>query len=289
MFLPRAIKRARRTTIASGMKRAVTLLLAIGLASCGGGGDSGQTAAPVAVAPPRPVTQSDLQIAQSIYGGGSRTPNGFYSESAPSGHDYVSTVHLKNSDLGANASQPLYELCTNDWNQALAWSESSAQAAAPYADLVDTNDEPRFFEFGRARRGAPEFYVRARVFKCAYLDRASANLRVTAGAAGQLNQRPLTANDLRTLSEYLWQFTSYNNFGHVVLKSSGDTTVSGLAHTLHLASLERGGFSASCDRIDVVAWRHDVDASSGALELRADTLWSFGARESAGVAELCSG
>lgn len=271
------------------MKRAAILLFAIGLASCGGGGDSAQTSAPAAAAPPRPVTQSDLQIAQSIYGGGSRTPMGFYSESAPSGPGYVSTVHLKNSDLGANASQPLYELCTNDWNEALAWSESSAQAAALYADLVETNDEPRFFEFGRTRRGQPELYQRARVYKCAYLDRTSADLRATAGAAGKLNQRPLTPSDLKTLSEYLWQFTRFNNFGNVVLKSSGETTNAGLAHTLHIGSLTRGGMSASCDRIDVLAWRHDVNASSGALELRADTLWSFGARENAGVAELCAG
>lgn len=272
------------------MKRAATFLIAFGLASCGGGGgDSGQPAAPAAAAPIRPITQSDLQIAQAVFGGGARTPSGFYSESAPASHSYVSTMHLKNSDLGANASQPLYELCTNDWNEALAWSESSAQAAAQYADLVETNDEPRFFEFGRTRRGEPEFYQRARIFKCAYLDRASADLRASAGAAGQLNQRPLTASDLQTLSEYLWQFTRFNNFGHVVLKSSGETTASGLAHTLHIGSLTRGGMSASCDRIDVIAWRHDVNASSGALELRADTLWSFGARDSAGVAELCSG
>ena len=152
---------------------------------------------------------------------------------------------------------------------------------------METNDDARYFEFGRMRQGDPDFYLRARVFKCAYLDRSSADLRSTAGPAGRLNQRPLTATDLRTLSEYLWQFTTYNNFGHAVIKSAGATTATGLSHTLHIANLVRGGVSASCDRIDIVSWMHALDATSGDLQLDMQTLWSFGARESSGVAQLC--
>lgn len=271
--------------------RSVVIVAAFAMSGCGGGGggEAAQSPAPIAVAQ-RPVTQSDLLIAQGVYTGGARTPTGFYTESSPSGHDYVSTVHLKNADLGAGAeSQPLFELCTNDWNEALAWSELSAQQSAQYADLVETNDDARFFEFGRARQGDPSFYVRARVFKCAYLDRSGADLREAGGPAGRLNQRPLSADELKNLSEYLWQFTSYNNFGNVVLKSEGEAMSIGLAHTLHIARLTREGISNSCDRIDVIAWRHELSTSTGALELTVETLWSFGARDSAGVAELCSG
>ncbi|MGH8177558.1 MAG: hypothetical protein ACREV5_14975 [Steroidobacter sp.] len=271
---------------------AVVLATTLALTSCGGGGGSGDAPEPSrpAATASRPITQSDLEIAQSLYGGGSRTPASFYSDAAPSGHSYVSTVHLKNNDIdaGASAPQPLYELCSNDWNEALAWSESSAQSAASYSDLVETTDDARFFEFGRTRQGDPDFYLRARVFKCAYLDRSAANLRAASGPAGQLNQRPLTASELRTLSEYLWLFTTYNNFGHVVLKSSGESAPLGLSHTLHIGSLIRGDAGA-CDRIEVIAWRHDLDAATGALELAVETLWTFGARESSGVAELCAG
>jgi hypothetical protein len=38
---------------------------------------------------------------------------------------------------------------------------------------VATNDDTRYFEFGRSRRGDPDFYLRERVFKCTYVDRAT--------------------------------------------------------------------------------------------------------------------
>lgn len=281
-----------RPSFPSARNRAALMLaLALTVSSCGGGGGGDPASPPVqtpVAAPARPVAQSDLQIAESIFSGAARTPEGFYDDAAPSSYGYVSTAHLKNSDLDADASQPLHELCTNDWNEALAWSETHAQQAPQYAALVETNDDARFFEFGRTRNGEPQFYLRERVFKCAYLDRSATDLRAASGPAGRLNQRPLTAGELKILSEYLWQFTMYNNFGHVVLKSAGEATSDGLAHTLHIASLVRAGISEGCDRIDVLTWRHDLDATTGALELRTQTLWSFGARESAGGVQLCA-
>lgn len=266
-------------------------LAALVLSACGGGSGHSAAPAPAASSPPRPVTQSDLQIAQSVYGSGPRTPIGFPVDVAPSGHDYTSTMHLKNADVDTAiaVTQPLYELCTDDWNQALAWSELGAQNSPQYSDLVETNDDPRYFEFGRVREGDPTFYVRARVFKCAYLDRAAANLRASVGPAGQLNRRPLTSAELRDLSEYLWQFTLYNNLGYAVLDSSASASGAALIHTLHIGKLVRGGVSSSCDRVDVIAWRHTMDTATGSLQVEMSTLWSFGARESASFVSLCSG
>jgi hypothetical protein len=261
------------------------------LSGCGGGGGGGGASSPstASIAPPRAVDQTDLQIASAVYDGSARTPSGFYAESKPSGHANVATTHVKNSDIdpGLPSSAAQFELCTNDWNEALSWSEASAHNSSQYANLVATNDDARYFEFGRLRSGTPDVYVQARVYKCAYLNRTAANLRGASGAAGQLNTRPLTADELRRTSEYLWQFTMYNNFGNVVLKSSPSTGAV-LEHTLHIAQLVRGGMSASCDRIDVIAWRHQADSTSGALTLDVQTLWSFGAREAAGVAQLCT-
>jgi hypothetical protein len=260
------------------------------IAGCGGssGGDDSSTS-PASIAPPRAVEQSDLQIAAALYQGTARTPPEFYSEVSSSGHTTVATLHVKNTDIDQSLASTAaeYELCTNDWNQALNWSESDALNSQQYSHLVATNDDERFFEFGRVQSGTPELYLQQRIYKCAYLNRAAANLRAASGEAGQLNVRPLTSDELRRISEYFWQFTTYNNFGNVVLKSSG-ASASTLDHTLHIAHMVRAGMSASCDRVDVIAWRHRVDSATGALTLDVQTLWSFGARESAGVAQLCA-
>lgn len=266
------------------------MLAALALSACGGGGGGGDTSATAAsFAPPRPVEQTDLQIASTIYSGSPRTPSGFATETLPNVQGVVATSHVKNTDIdpGVPSSSAQFELCTNDWNEALAWSETSAHNKPQYADLIATNDDSRYFEFARVQSGAPDVYVQSRIYKCAYLNRSNANLRDSSGAAGQLNVRPLGSDELRRTSEYLWRFTTYNNFGNVVLKSAG-TNGTMFEHTLFIATLTRGGMSATCDRIDVVAWRHQLNATSGALTLDMQTLWTFGARESAGIAQLCA-
>jgi hypothetical protein len=265
--------------------------------SCGGGGGSQPASAPSGVITPpatpaqRPVDQSDLDIARSVFGEKSRTPNGFYNDAKPSGYQYVSTTQLKNDDVDPAVTDPMpvHELCTDDWNEALQWSEISAQQQSTYADLVDTTStDERFFEFGRVRQGEPQFYLRERVFRCGYLNRDAANLRLPEGKAGQFNERPMTSAELKNLSEYLWQFTPYNNFGHAVLKSAGAATSIELSHTLYIANLTHSGVSAACDRIDVIAWRHRLNSTTGSLQLELEYLWNFGARQSSGVAELCA-
>jgi hypothetical protein len=269
-----------------------TLAAAFVLVGCGGGGgDQSPPANPhtVTLAPSRPIEQSDIQIAQAIYGAGQRTPPDFYNDPAPSGYSFVATSHLKNTDVDPAiiATAAPFELCTDDWNEALAWSESSAANAPQYGNLVETNDDGRFFEFGRVRSGTPRVFQRSRVFKCSYLNRASADLHDSNGAAGQLNRRPLTAAELRLTSEYLWQFTLYNNFGHVVLKSAGTSAAGAIRHTLYIGTLTHSSGPDACDRIDVIAWRHTADAT-GVLTRTVETLSSFAAREMSGTAQLCS-
>ena len=138
---------------------------------------------------------------------------------------------------------------------------------------------------GNGSRTATRWRFSAGTGSCA--DERSVGSAAVAGA-GTLNRRPLTAAELRDLSEYLWQFTKYNNVGYAVLESGGSATASTLAHTLHIGVLARGGISSSCDRVDVIAWRHTLDTTTGTLQLEATTLWSFGARDTAGVVSLCA-
>ncbi len=244
--------------------------------------------------PLRPFKQTDQEIADLIYSGRNRTPEGFYAELAappPAGVSHVTTTHLKSTHVDSPGPVSVqsggYELCTDDWNQALAWSEEAATQMDSYGDLVATNAEPRFFEFVRVPREIRTALVRQRVFRCAYLDRSTADTQSLVGAGGTLNRRPLTPDDVRELSEYLWHFTPYNNFGSVVLTSSQDASRGALAHALIIAHLARAPTAAICDRIDVLRWTRAVDPVTGAISRSMATLASLYAREGSGRATLC--
>jgi hypothetical protein len=157
-----------------------------------------------------------------------------------------------------------YELCTDDWNVAYAWSEEVAAQSPVVLDVVANETTARWFEFDRVPRGQPDRYVRMRVFRCAYVDRS----------AGLLNARPIDADALRDFSEYLWRFTLYNNADNAVLASEPRVT-SGLAHVLTLASLERAASAAACDRIVVREWTHSADTMTGAFELTTTVVREF--------------
>jgi hypothetical protein len=258
------------------------------LNACGGGtaGTTATAVTPVSPAAAVGVALNNLQIAEQLYADSARTPAGFYADPAPSGQLYVSTRHLRNSDLGI-AQAAGQELCSDDWNQALSWSEQAANRAAAYANLVATDDNSRYFEFDRVLPGDPQILQRGRVYHCRYLDRSGSDSTSAVGPAGTLNLRPLDAVALRQLSEYLWQFTSYNNSGSAVLTSSGVQQAGTLRHTLVIATLQGNATQSGCERVDVVGWWHSLDLSTGALLRGADVLWSFGARRSSGIVESC--
>lgn len=253
------------------------LLAALAAASCGSDDDA--PAAGFA-----PLAAADEAIAAMLYAGAPRTPAGFAADPAPAGYSQVTTYHIKTAHL-ALAAPTNHEVCTDDWSVALAWSEDVAAQATPYQDLVATDATPRYFEFGRAPRGLPAQYVRQRVWRCAYLDRAGVDLAAEEGFAGVLGTRPLDAAALRDVAEYLWLFTRYNNAGHAVVASEGG--LPGLAHALTLASLERAAEGAGCDRVTLREWRHTADEGSGALELAATVVREFGVRQDGGTLAGC--
>ena len=204
-----------------------------------------------------------------------RTPTAFQGDVPPPSFTQVTTYHLKSNHLDPNAAVS-YELCTDDWTEALAWSETLALQAPAYLDLVGNEQTERYFELDRVPRGQPERYVRMRVLRCAYLDRSGVDPS-SAPFAGTFNRRPLDATALQDLSEYLWHFTPYNNVDHAVLNSVPRTVTSGLAHVLTLASIERGAAAQGCDRITVHEWLHTVSAA-GDLRLTETPLRQFATR-----------
>ncbi|MGE0115692.1 MAG: hypothetical protein AB7T07_12525 [Steroidobacteraceae bacterium] len=280
--------------MSTSFNRALRLLpggLALLLCACGGGGGSSSTGSStpssLAVSAPGGVTQSNSQIAALIYSDTQRTPGGFYVESVPVFSGYVATSHLKTTDVNSSAVLR-YELCSDDFNQALQWSETANTLSGDHASLTGNDSTARYFEFDRIRNSTPQGYLRQRVYKCAYLNRNTVDLQASSGDAGTLNVRPLDVTTLKQLSEYLWQFTGYNNFGNVVLSSNGASGSNSLTHSLIIASLVRASSAGACDTINVIDWKHTVDTATGELTLSLTPLFSFHAQESNGAVSVCS-
>jgi hypothetical protein len=303
------------TTVDSWRFRTTNLLqamaliaLALLLSACGGGGSGGggssapassspspaspANPAPVSVTPPAPsISSSDLDLAGRIYKGDARTPDGFDVESRPSNvAGTISTRHLRNTDLasGPQAIAPIFEVCTNDMAQAIDWSERQATWQGQYSDLVEVKSDDRMFEIVRVPRADVSALLRHRVFRCDYLDRSGSDLRAEDGAAGSMNQRPLTAAELENLAEYLWQFTLFNNADYAVQSSSTVTNGSSIVQTIRMGQLIRGAAGA-CDTVHVVDWIHTMNATDGSLSRTLSDVRSFQVKSTASGIESCGG
>ena len=237
--------------------------LVLVLGGCGGGGESSVPAPGGPLQAARPVELSDLEVANLLYSDRQRTPAGFALDPVPTGYGQVATFHLA--------------ACTDEWNTALAAAEAVALAAPTYSDLVATTEDARYFEFGRVPRTGGNDYLRMRVYRCAWYDPAEA----------RLNARPLDAATVAAFAEYQWQYTSYNNFGHVVLERATRATASAIEHTLDMAVLAGAQGGAGCDRIDVIALTYGVALTSGDVSLDRQRLYSFNATFRDGAAVLC--
>ena len=272
-----------------------------GLAACGGGGSSG-TAQPAAVnsqpasAPVAPVVSAppstaaaDLALAGRLYKGDERTPAGFDVETRPASVvGTLSTRHLKNTDFatGPQGLSTTYEVCTNDMAQAIDWSERQSAWQGQYSDLVEVRGDTHMFEVVRVPRADVTAMIRHRVFRCDYLDRSNTDLRVDIGAAGNMNQRPLTADELEKLSEYLWQFTMFNNSDYVVESSTRSTSGNALSQTIRMGQLVRGA-TGTCDTVQLRDWTHTMNAADGTLTRSLSNVRSYQVRSTSSGVETC--
>jgi hypothetical protein len=288
------------------MRNILASMAMITLAACGGGGGSGSSAPAAATSQPAaaPATSgnppaatpsstatADLGLADRLYKGDARTPSGFDVEARPSNvFGTLSTRHLKNTDFatGPQSAGPTFEVCTNDMAQAIAWSETQSTWNGMYSDLVEVRGDSRMFEVIRVPRFDSTAMLRHRVFRCDYLDRSGSDLRADIGAAGSFNQRPLNADELEKLGEYLWQFTMYNNSDFVVASSSTATAGGSLVHTIRMGQLVRGA-TGSCDTVQIMDWTHSLNSSTGAIARETTNVRSFRAQLASGSTSLCTG
>ncbi|MEM6817456.1 MAG: hypothetical protein AAF578_01590 [Pseudomonadota bacterium] len=257
---------------------AAPMLLSV-LAACGGGSSS--------VEPLQSADSmvDDLAIAQSVYDAQRRTPPGFLSD--PTDYPGLSEFrfHVVAQDVGlAAATDMRFEACTDDPVTAEVWSAQASAARGLTSTMTTTRDTEWFFQVDRVLDSDPTAVAVVRVFRCAALDRGTLD---DAGSAGQLNRAPVTADDLRFVSEYLWQFSIFNNALQAVISSRAATGDGVLNHDLVRAATQVGAGVNGCDRIDLYRWRHSVDLSDGTLTEETVWLRSFDAEQTGGNVSLC--
>ena len=278
------------------------MLLTMGLAACGGGGGGASSSpssaspppnagSPSQPTPPPSASAADLSLAARLYKGDERTPSGFDVEARPASvTGTLATRHLRNTDFatGPQAISPTYEVCTNDMAQAIQWSEQMSTWNGQYSDLVDVRSDTQKFELVRVPRADVTAMVRHRVFRCDYLDRSGSDLRADSGAAGSMNQRPLTAAELEALTEYLWQFTTFNNAEYAVESSTSFGDGALITHTIRMGQLVRGA-NGGCDTVQMIDWTHTMNAGDGTLTRAVSNGRSYKVKNSSGAAESCAG
>ncbi len=263
------------------------------LTSCGGTGSDPVSSSTSGNSNPNTSsspTVEELALATRLYKGTERTPSGFAVEARPANvTGMIATRHLKNVEVDAAAANaPVhFEVCTNDTAEAIAWSERVATWNGQYSDMTELNGNERYLEVVRVPRADVTALLRHRFYRCDYLDRSSADVRQEQGAAGTYWQRPLDTAALKSLAEYLWQFTLYNNSDYVVANSTGTQTGSEIRHTIRLAQLVRGA-SGACDTVRISDWTHTADATSGALTRTITPVKSYTTRENASGATSCT-
>ena len=217
-----------------------------------------------------------------------QVPEYFYVDERAGTPRSFSLYHVKDSSVS-------YELCTNDYYQALDWETADNDSRQVGGSFVDSHENDRYFEFIRELSfpdGAgnvtgvtsPGF---ARVFKCSYVDRNGVDRNLRDGYAGTLNLRPLEKQTLKTFTEYMWQFTFFWPAKKKILETFSMERENAYQHTLLLALLTNKG-ADKCDLIEVVDWVFTVDKASGGVTKDFNHLYTIEARLVDGAPEECA-
>ncbi len=231
---------------------------------------------------------SDEDIMSMVYDVTYQVPNNFYVDQRADTPRSYSFYHVKDSSNS-------FELCTNDYDEALAWEAFDNQSRAVNGTYVGSIENDRYFEFIRELSNpdsignvtdvtSPGF---ARVFKCSYVDRQHVDRNLRDGYAGILNAPLLTGQTMRTFAEYLWQFTFFWPAQKKVLETFSSEQQNAVHHTLVLAFLTNQG-ADRCDLINVIVWVFSFDRDNRRIENIFKLLYQFEATLVNVRAEKCT-
>lgn len=265
--------------------RAIAIFSLLGLAACNSQ-DTGDQ--PSVSEVQQRVLPSDSEILLAVYDNRYQTPDNFYVDEHANTTESYSLYHVKDPSVS-------YELCTDDYQQALAWEVSDNERRQVNGVYVDSYENDRYFEFVRELSSPDDIgnigdltspgY--SRVFKCSYVNRDGVDRNLRDGYAGTLNVRPLSKDVIRDFAEYMWQFTFFWPAQKTVLNSFSDDRIDTYQHTLVLGFITSQGYDR-CDLIEVVDWVFTVDKNDGQVTKDFTRLYQFEAQLISGLPEKCS-
>lgn len=233
---------------------------------------------------------SDTEIIERIYLD-KRTPDNFFTNDEDfTGDSFYSVSHVKNIELLSPAEKtglPQYELSTDDFAEALDWSEQAANNRPVYKQLVDNSDTTLYYQFTRVDLNNSEFIHLSRVYKASVIDRSGVDLSQSGSYQGKIVASTYSATLVKQIIEYLWTFSFSNNYGNAVLESSTIETSSSFTHTLLEAKMTSNGTS-SCDIIEVFESYYFIDKATGEIWKTTQSLRTLQATFNGTFASLCT-
>jgi hypothetical protein len=210
---------------------------------------------------------TDYKIAEGLYTD-QRVPDDFYHNELPDDNVFYVTYHIKNTDLVPTYDRPgmaVYELSTDDYSQALNWSETAAAFRPVYKPLVDSSETGLYFQFTRVDPDNPLFIDLVRVFKSSALDRSGVDrTNPDEHYQGKINLDMLSMKFSKTVDEYIWTFSFDNNYGTLVIASNISDYESEYVHIIREARLA-DGTEDTCDTISIHNLVYDIDKSTGKI------------------------
>lgn len=204
----------------------VIMLCLLGLTACDGSGDEFNDNIFSRAAPKLRIFPDDSDIIAKVYDNHYQVPGDFFVDERATTPGTFSFYHVKDISVS-------YELCTNEYQEALDWEAADNSSRAAGGEFVGSFENDKYFEFAReltvpdsvgniANATSSGF---ARIFKCNYVDRVGVDRNLRNGYAGTINRSPLSSAVIRDYSQYMWQFTFFwpaekNGVGNIFYRAS---------------------------------------------------------------------